>query len=190
MKQLTEQSVENDSSPADTQTGHLSRRQAIKKSSIALGACYLAPATLNLLLADRATAQSDIPPPEPEPEYNRRLCVCNFMPLETDVLTVEYIDILGWDTVLLPGGTGVTEQSTFDKIMDNSEAIITVSTPAYFHHLATPDATSLANLMRAGNTKGAMALLSSAAQGSSEPATELVLPMTQNYRIVVTSDPV
>lgn len=47
--------------PGIDEQDEMSRREALKKSAVALGACYLAPATLDLLLADRATAQS-IPP--------------------------------------------------------------------------------------------------------------------------------
>ncbi len=48
---------EEDNSSVDKQDG-MSRREALKKSAVTLGACYLAPATMDLLLADRATAAS------------------------------------------------------------------------------------------------------------------------------------
>ena len=53
-----------DNSNVDKQDG-MSRREALKKSAVTLGACYLAPATMDLLLADRATAASVDPGPDP-----------------------------------------------------------------------------------------------------------------------------
>ena len=45
------------------------RRSMMKKSAFAIGAVYIAPTTLNLLLADKANAASvaggEIPPPPP-----------------------------------------------------------------------------------------------------------------------------
>jgi hypothetical protein len=43
------------------------RRAMMKKSMCAIGAAYLAPFTLNLLLADKANALSIIGPPPPPP---------------------------------------------------------------------------------------------------------------------------
>ena len=52
---------QNYRNPGIDEQDAISRRQALKKSAVVLGACYLAPATLDLLLADRAAAAS-IPP--------------------------------------------------------------------------------------------------------------------------------
>ena len=48
------------------------RRKMIKKAACAIGAAYIAPATLNLLLTDKAYASSGpsgppVDPPEPPP---------------------------------------------------------------------------------------------------------------------------
>lgn len=58
MKKKANEMACNPAPPLYTQLQEMSRREAISKSAIAIGSCYLAPATLNLLLADRATAQS------------------------------------------------------------------------------------------------------------------------------------
>ncbi len=55
---------QEDNSSVDKQD-RMSRREALKKSAVTLGACYLAPATVDLLLADRATAASIPPGPDP-----------------------------------------------------------------------------------------------------------------------------
>ena len=47
--------------PIEDSTG-LQRRKFLKGAGLALSAVYLAPATLDLLLAKRATAQSNCPP--------------------------------------------------------------------------------------------------------------------------------
>ena len=63
-KPIIKEDNELEQSPLDTD-----RRAMIKKSAIAIGAVYIAPATLNLLLADKANAASGaggetpIPPP-------------------------------------------------------------------------------------------------------------------------------
>jgi hypothetical protein len=43
------------------------RRAVIKKAACVIGAAYIAPVTLNLLLADKANALSLIGPPPPPP---------------------------------------------------------------------------------------------------------------------------
>ncbi len=73
----------------------ITRRKAIKTSAFALGACYLAPATLDLLLADRATAQSDPPPPPPVGGLGAsRVCVCNFSKVGVAVTFLEVDNII------------------------------------------------------------------------------------------------
>ena len=53
---------EPEQDPLDTD-----RRALLKKSACAIGAAYIAPATLNLLLTDKANAQSASGPPEEPP---------------------------------------------------------------------------------------------------------------------------
>ena len=56
--------IENEPEQDPLDTG---RREMIKKAACTIGAVYIAPATLNLLLADKANAQSIIGPPPPGP---------------------------------------------------------------------------------------------------------------------------
>ena len=63
-KPINKEDNELEQDPLDTD-----RRAMIKKSACAIGAAYIAPATLNLLLADKANAASgaggETPPPPP-----------------------------------------------------------------------------------------------------------------------------
>jgi hypothetical protein len=62
-KQINKEDNEPEQNPLDTE-----RRSMIKKAACAIGAAYIAPVTLNLLLADKANAASTIilpPPPGP-----------------------------------------------------------------------------------------------------------------------------
>ena len=72
--------------PDDRLADGITRRKALKTSAFALGACYLAPSTLDLLLADRATAQSGVG----GVGGTRIGCVCNF---STQVIDVWYLKI-------------------------------------------------------------------------------------------------
>ena len=58
--------IENELEQDPLDTG---RREMIKKAACTIGAVYIAPATLNLLLADKANAASgaggETPPPPP-----------------------------------------------------------------------------------------------------------------------------
>ena len=79
----------------------ITRRKALEKSALALGACYLAPVTLDLLLA-RTTAASTI--------TSGNLsgvsigCVCNFT---ADAVDVTYLELP--ESVCLEGDDSVTE---------------------------------------------------------------------------------
>lgn len=61
-KQAVESKVDGNAEEKSRNSG-VNRREVIKTGAKVLGASYLAPATLNLLMADRATAQSVAPPP-------------------------------------------------------------------------------------------------------------------------------
>ena len=63
-KPINKEDNELEQNPLDTE-----RRSMIKKAACAIGAAYIAPATLNLLLADKANAASGPSgPPEEPPE--------------------------------------------------------------------------------------------------------------------------
>ena len=63
-KQINKEDNEPEQNPLDTE-----RRAMIKKAACAIGAAYIAPATLNLLLTDKAYAASGPSgPPEEPPE--------------------------------------------------------------------------------------------------------------------------
>ena len=62
-KPINKEDIEPEQNPLDTE-----RRAMMKKAACAIGAVYIAPATLNLLLADKANAASGaggetLPPP-------------------------------------------------------------------------------------------------------------------------------
>ena len=63
-KPINKEDNELDQNPLDSD-----RRALMKKAACAIGAAYIAPVTLNLLLADKANAASEviIPPPPPPP---------------------------------------------------------------------------------------------------------------------------
>jgi hypothetical protein len=63
-KQINKEDNEPEQNPLD-----IERRAMIKKAAFAIGAVYIAPATLNLLLADKANASSSIIPPPPPPPF-------------------------------------------------------------------------------------------------------------------------
>ena len=63
-KPINKEDNEPEQNPLDTE-----RRAMIKKAACAIGAAYIAPATLNLLLTDKAYAASGPSgPPEEPPE--------------------------------------------------------------------------------------------------------------------------
>ena len=61
-KPINKEANEPEENPLDSD-----RRAVIKKAAFAIGAAYIAPVTLNLLLADKANALSIIGPPPPPP---------------------------------------------------------------------------------------------------------------------------
>ena len=63
-KPINKEDNEPEQNPLDTD-----RRKMMKKAACAIGAVYIAPATLNLLLADKANAASGpaVDPPEDPP---------------------------------------------------------------------------------------------------------------------------
>ncbi len=167
----------------------VSRRQALKGSVAAIGVCYLAPTTLNLLLAERATAQSDIPPPEPpEPEYPWTLRACNFMDDQgTSTVVVEYIDILGYDSVIIPQNG----RQEFPDLLDASEVTIIASRPSYFTTLILEEFESLVSFMQAGDSARANSLLNLAqgATAQDDASTTFSITITEHTHVVIHSTP-
>jgi hypothetical protein len=126
-------------------TDGITRRKALKTSAIALGACYLAPTTLDLLLADRATAQSGVG----GVGGNRVACVCNF---STSTVNVWYLKIdssvcdengetddPGVETVYTVPGTNLPEDCDICAI-ENSEVYVETQGSVDLEFKVTPSA--------------------------------------------------
>ena len=106
----------------------ITRRDAGKKSVTALGACYLAPATMNLLLAERATAQSR---PE-DATFNSSMRICNYLPAVEDEVMVDFVDVFGPGTETIPGGNDPDHGAAraFMDLLDGSARVDTQCTGA------------------------------------------------------------
>ena len=61
-KPINKEDIEPEQNPLDTE-----RRAMMKKAACAIGAAYIAPVTLNLLLADKANAASGAGGPAVDP---------------------------------------------------------------------------------------------------------------------------
>lgn len=117
----------------------ITRRKALEKSALAIGACYLAPATLDLLLASRATAQSIIVGGLSGSSIG---CVCNFT---ASAVEVTYLELP--KSVCLEGDDTVTEWTdgrldipAFNLPEDeNCQACCLLNSPVTVRTLGTED---------------------------------------------------
>ncbi len=164
----------------------ISRREALKRSVVALSACYLAPATMNLLLADKASAQGSGTEDE---TFNSELRCCNFLPNVDDYVTVDFIDVFGPGTEDIPGGSDPDQGSSrsFPDLLDGGEVTLRTVNDVYFIPIVPEDAQALQSLVTAGNTTAVQSMLSNINQAS-VPQNSFTLVLENDVKCVVVSE--
>lgn len=189
MKLQAESGDSKERNHQESDANTISRRAALKGSAVALGACYLAPATMNLLLADRAAAQVGSGPPESE-TYNSELRVCNYLTTSSDEVHVEFIDMFGPGEDWIPGGQepGLSTSRMYADLLDGGEVTMSADPAAYFIEVVPSDSQSLENFMIAGNVKGAQSLINAIVQSDSyEKVTSLTFTLDNSKKCIVVS---
>ncbi len=164
----------------------ISRREALRNSAFALGTCYLAPATLNLLLADSASAQGS---GTEEETFNSSLRVCNFLLNYDDVVSVAFIDIFGPSVTLIPGGndpnSGVSY--SFPDLLDGAEVTISTDQPAYYTFMTPAETVQLESYLSAGNDQKVQTLMSAVTAADNGMVDTLTINLDNESRSLVIS---
>ena len=171
---------------ANNESG-ISRRAALKTSALALGSCYLAPATLNLLLADSASAQGS--GGEENETFSSSLRVCNFLLNYDDMVSVEFIDIFGPSITLIPGGndpnSGVSYK--FPDLLDGADVTISTDQPAYYTFMTPEETVQLESYLTTGNEQKAQSLMNAIATDESGMINTLTINLDNESRSLVIS---
>ena len=164
----------------------ISRREALKGSVVALGACYLAPATMNLLLADKASAQGS---GGEEETFNSQLRCCNFLPNADDFVTVDFIDIFGPGTEDIPGGNDPDQGTSrsFPDLLDGGEVTLRTANDVYFIPIVPEEVQALESAVSTGDSRVLQSMLSSINQASA-PQNSLTLTLENETKCIVVSD--
>jgi hypothetical protein len=164
----------------------ISRREAIKGSVVALGACYLAPATMNLLLADKASAQGS---GGEEETFNSELRCCNFLPNVNDIVTVDYIDVFGPGTEDIPGGSNPDQGTSrsFPDLLDGGEVTLRTANDVYFIPIVPEEVQALESAVSTGDSRVLQSMLSNINQAA-VPKNSLTLTLEDEKKCIVVSE--
>jgi hypothetical protein len=165
----------------------ISRREALKTSAIALGSCYLAPATMNLLLADSASAQGS--GGQEDESFSSSLRICNFLLKYEDMVRVAFIDVFGPSVTLIPGGndpnSGVSYN--FPDLLDGGDVTISTEDPAYYTFMTPEETVQLESYLSAGDDQRVQSLLSAIVSDDNGMIDSLTITLNKESRSLVVS---
>jgi hypothetical protein len=166
--------------------GIISRRQALQGSVAVLSACYLAPVTMDLLLADSASAQGSGGENE---TFNSEFRCCNFLLNASDFVTVEFVDIFGPGLTRIPGGndpdSGVSYR--FSDLLDGGEVTVSTEQPAYYTFMTPEETVKLESFLTAGNDLEARKLMNAIASDDNGMITTLSFTLDNELKSLVVS---